>query len=381
MPYKRSPNPSFGCLLAVFTVCSIFCIVAGQILYTIPQQANEIFGQPSSRVSSIKRWLLAWQLWKNKNELTTPYVPGGSEQNFRVEMGEGVRSIAGRLQQQGLIAHAEAFEAYLVYRGLDVSLQAGDYTLSPAMTAISIAHAMQDATPTHVTFHVLAGWRLEEIAAALPTSGMNISPNDFLALARLKPEGYDFSASLPGSASAEGYLSPGVYEFPRQTPATEFISTLFHAFEANQPANLRQDFAIHGLSLHEGVILASIIEREAIQEDEMPTIASVFYNRLALGMNLAADPTVQYALGFNAAQQTWWTNPLSLADLEFASPYNTYHNPGLPPGPICNPGLSALKAAANPAETPYYFFRAACDGSGRHNFAATFDEHQANQCP
>jgi UPF0755 protein len=118
-----------------------------------------------------------------------------------------------------------------------------------------------------------------------------------------------------------------------------------------------------------------------VLEDEMPMIASVFYNRLNSGMNLDTDPTIQYALGYDLLNHTWWKNPLSLDDLKVNSPYNTYLHPGLPPGPISNPGLSALKAVAYPAQTGYYYFRMACDNSGRHNFAVTFQQHQQNACP
>ena len=107
----------------------------------------------------------------------------------------------------------------------------------------------------------------------------------------------------------------------------------------------------------------------------------MFLNRIASGIKLETDPTVQYALGYNPAQNTWWTNPLSVEDLQIDSPYNTYLYPGLPPGPIANPNLNALKAVAFPAQTPYYFFRSACDGSGRHTFAETFEEHLNNECP
>jgi UPF0755 protein len=98
-------------------------------------------------------------------------------------------------------------------------------------------------------------------------------------------------------------------------------------------------------------------------------------------MKLETDPTVQYAVGYNAAQNSWWTNPLTRADLEVVSPYNTYINPGLPPTPIANPGIPALQAVAYPAQTPYYYFRATCDGSGRHNFSETFQEHLDKACP
>jgi UPF0755 protein len=117
-----------------------------------------------------------------------------------------------------------------------------------------------------------------------------------------------------------------------------------------------------------------------MSEEEMPLIASVFLNRLAAGMKLDSDPTVQYALGYNPGKETWWTNPLSLEDLQFDSPYNTYLYPGLPPGPIASPGLAALQAVAFPAQTPYYYFRADCGGAGKHAFAETFEEHIQNEC-
>jgi UPF0755 protein len=127
------------------------------------------------------------------------------------------------------------------------------------------------------------------------------------------------------------------------------------------------------------VTLASIVEREAAVAEEMPQIASVFLNRLALGMKLDADPTVQFALG-RQPDGGWWKAGLTFADLEIDSPFNTYRFAGLPPGPIANPGLASLEAVAQPTETVYLFFRAACDGSGRHLFAVTFEEHQANAC-
>jgi UPF0755 protein len=104
-------------------------------------------------------------------------------------------------------------------------------------------------------------------------------------------------------------------------------------------------------------------------------------NRIKTGMKLDADPTVQYALGYNPIQRTWWTNPLTAADLQVASPYNTYVTDGLPPTPISNPGLVSLQAVAHPAESDYFYFNARCDGSGYHEFARTFEEHLQNLCP
>lgn len=129
------------------------------------------------------------------------------------------------------------------------------------------------------------------------------------------------------------------------------------------------------------MILASMVQREAMVTEEQPTIASVFLNRLASGMKMESDPTVQYALGYDMLKQTWWKNPLSTNDLQTDSRYNTYRYEGLPPGPISNPGIDALRAVAFPAQTGYYYFRALCDGSGRHAFAVTFEEHLNNACP
>jgi UPF0755 protein len=159
------------------------------------------------------------------------------------------------------------------------------------------------------------------------------------------------------------------------------LEAFLEQFTNQLTPDLIDGFENQGLNLHLAVILASIVERESVDENEMPMIASVFINRLAVGMRLDTDPTVQYALGYNEEQNTWWTNPLSLVDLEVDSPYNTYRYSGLPPGPIATPSLAALKAVAYPATTPYYYFRAACDNSGGHVFAKTFEEHVGNACP
>jgi UPF0755 protein len=185
---------------------------------------------------------------------------------------------------------------------------------------------------------------------------------------------------FPG-ASFEGFLFPGEYSLSRELDAPKLISALLDHFQEELTQEIIGGFEQQELSVYEAVSLASIVQREAIVADEMPLIASVFLNRLQAGMSLAADPTVQYALGYNDTQQKWWTNPLSAADLQFDSLYNTYLYPGLPPGPISNPGIQALRAVAFPAQTPYYYFRAVCDGSGKHAFAESYEEHLNNACP
>jgi UPF0755 protein len=328
-----------------------------------------------------QRVYLGARLLLKEPALTRPVNSQGSPRPFQVPLGEPTGELIQRLQAEGYIADSEAFRLFLQYSGLDTTLQAGDYQLSPAMAPVEIARALQDATPTEVTFTVLPGWRVEEIAASLPTSGLSITPADLLAAASARPEGFSFSANLPAAAGAEGFLFPDRYRLPRDLDTAGFLHTLMSNFAIKVGDQLVQGFSNQGLDAYEAVILASIVEREAVSDEEMPLIASVFLNRLAAGMKLDSDPTVQYALGFNAAQNTWWTNPLSLEDLKVDSTYNTYLYSGLPPGPIANPGLPALQAVAYPAQTPYYYFRSTCDGSGRHVFAETFEEHLGNACP
>jgi UPF0755 protein len=380
MSRRRSVSPFQLLFLPLIALFLLAVILLGAIVLNIPRQAAATFGPPAAGLTTEQRYWLSALLLAQSGDLIQPVNPGGPEVAFEIAPGESVPSITGRLLEAGLIANPGVFRSYLQYSGLDTSLQAGEYTLSAGMSPIQIAQAMQSAIAGEVTFTILAGWRVEEIAAALPTSGLNISADEFLGAVQIRPQGYTFSDELPGN-SVEGFLFPGIYTLPRETTLQQLIPALLSRFDENVSSELRAGFAEQGLTLYQAVTLAAIVEREAIIDDEMPMIASVFFNRLAAGARLDSDPTVQYALGYNEAQNTWWTNLLSLADLAFDSPYNTYIYTGLPPGPICNPGPAALRAVAFPAQTPYYYFRAACDGSGRHAFAVTFDEHLQNECP
>jgi UPF0755 protein len=373
----------FFILMVSIALAGCMClvvVVAGLVIISLPQRASQLFGQPSTLVGGIQRYSLATLLLMQQENLTQPFEPSAPERPFHVEQGESTVSITNRLQNEGFITNAGTLRNFLVYAGLDTSVQAGDYQLSPGMTALEIAQALQDATPAEITFNILPGWRIEEIAQALPTSGLSFTPEAFLAAARQAPPSSPLSQELPASATLEGFLFPDSYQVPRQSTPEEFINQLLENFYIKLTDDLRQGFSSQGLSLYQAVILASIVQREAVDDTEMPTIASVYLNRLKAGMKLDADPTVQYALGYNQAQKKWWTSPLSAQDLQVDSPYNTYLYAGLPPGPIANPGLKALQAVASPAQTNYLFFRAACDGSGKHVFSETFEEHLDYDC-
>jgi UPF0755 protein len=346
----------------------------------IMSKAEQRFGAPSPQLSYRQRLYLSSLILMQSKDLTQPVNPDRSKVNLTIDPGESVSSITGKLWEDGLISNPGVFRSYLLYSGLDTSLKAGDYKLSPALSPIEIAQAIQSSNSADVTLTILPGWRAEEIANALPSSGFNITAEEFFSAVHTHPDGYSFSACMAGG-SLEGYIFPESYTLPRESIINDLLPQILMNFETQVNSELRGGFSTQGLDLCQAVTLASIVQREAMVEEEMPIIASVFFNRLNSGAVLASDPTVQYALGYNQSQGTWWTNPLSLEDLQVDSPYNTYIYAGLPPGPISNPGLAALKAVAFPAQTPYYYFRAACDGSGRHLFSETFDEHLANECP
>ncbi len=363
-------------IIIVITLLILACLFLSFIY--IPAQATRIYGAPSSALTLSQRVQYSALLLWYDGLLTRPLDASGTEQSFTVKPGESVSSIVNHLAIVGLIRDAESFRAYLVYSGLDKSIQAGEYKLSAAMSAIDIARELQDATPEEVTFVILPGWRMEEIAASLSTSGLSITPEEFLSAAQNPPDGYNF---LSGANTTEGFLYPDSYILPREISADELVQEFVRNFGLSLSADVRNAVERQGLTVYQAVTLASLVEREAVHDEEKPLIASVFLNRLGIGMKLDSDPTVQYALGYDPLARTWWKNPLSLDDLQFNSPYNTYLYAGFPPTPIANPSLSALHAIAFPAETTYYFFRAKCDHSGFHEFAETFEEHLENACP
>lgn len=383
MTAYRKPRASSAFPLGLFLLLAFLCFIAlGGFLLAqyAPELAAREFGPPSERLGATQRITLSIQLLFRRDDLLNAIRPGGEKVGFRIDPGESASGVAAMLEQAGLIKNADAFRSYLVYSGQDTTLQSGEYSLNPGMNALEIAAALQDATPEEVEFNILAGWRVEEIAAALPTSGLNISPDAFLS-AVSAPADFTLPPGWENSGSLEGFLMPGGYRFNRQSSADNLVATFTRNFDEQVTEELKRGFTEQGLGLREAVILASLVQREAIQADEQPMIASVFLNRLAAGMRLDSDPTVQYALGLQEDSGSWWKVPLSAADLQVPSPYNTYQINGLPPGPICNPGLGALRAVAFPAKSPYYYFRAACDGSGRHNFARTYEEQVQNACP
>ncbi len=349
-------------------------------------RSGQVAGQTLS-LDNLEDSLIGLYLRAQQPVLTAPAGSSSQPVPFTIELGETATSVADRLQEMGLISDAGLFRLYMRYNGIDQQLEAGDFELSYTMAMPEIAQALQNAIVREVTVTVPEGWRAEQVAEYLQEEGI-MDSESFMAAVRLGDPvalgmgSYDFLRDRPARASLEGYLFPDTYRIPARAKATDLLSAMLDNFQEKVPQELLVAASSTGLSLGEVVTLASIVEREAVQADERPLIASVYRNRLSGfcapevgGTYLQADPTVQYARG---RPGDWWWKPQSVEEYQFVdSPYNTYLNPGLPPGPIASPGLSALEAAVRPADTKYCFFVATGE-DGRQVFARTYAEHQAN---
>lgn len=320
----------------------------------------------------------------NRDHLDKPKSADPTLVRFEVQAGETAGSIADGLLAQGLIDNPELFRNYLRYYGLDRELEAGSYQLSSAMTIPQIALTLTEAIPNEITIRVTEGWRREQIAERIGHQAeVPFSDNDFVAATGAgAPIPLELAAIIPLNSSLEGFLFPDTYRLATDATAADLVSRMAQNFDSKVTSQMRSDAANTGFTLYQLVTLASIVEREAVVAEERPVIASVYLNRLRQGLKLEADPTVQYAMGFQSATGQWWNLNLDQSDyINADSPYNTYLYIGLPPGPIASPGIDSIRAVIYPAQTNYLFFRAACDGSGRHKFAATYEEHLSNECP
>lgn len=340
------------------------------------------------RPDNLETQVLQFYLNLRRNDIERPVDPNGTPVAFHVDFGETGFEISERLENLGLIRDAALFRLYMRLNGIDQQLEAGDFLLSPAMTMPEIAEALQSARAEDILVRIPEGRRAEEVAQILEENGV-VGAAEFLAsvrtgdLALLGLPDYPLLRDKPAGLSFEGYLFPDTYRFPVAATSAQVLRIFFDNLEARVNDNLRQQIAASGMTFHQVLTLASIVEREAALAAERPLIASTYRNRLGekcaretFGY-LQADPTAQYAMGYSIEQQTWWPTVEKVEDYQqFNSPYNTYLYPGLPPGPIAGPSLASIEAVVNPADTNYCYFVASSGGA--HVFAETGAEHQLN---
>ena len=311
--------------------------------------------------------------------MDAPMSDDSTVQTFVVRPGQSAADIGKELADKKLIRSHLMFRALVEARDVGSKIEAGEYRVSPSMTTSEIVAVLsRGAVRTGVPLTIPEGWRAEQVAQKVESLGI-ARADDFLALVR-SGAGVQLAEPLPPGQSLEGYLFPNTYEIKKDADARAVIELMAREFDRQFAGQLRSKVAARGLTVHQAVTLASIVEREAARPAEQPLIASVYLNRLKRNMPLQADPTVQFAVAnANLAEALgfgYWKRDLTYDDLRFESPYNTYAQAGLPPGPICSPGLGALEAVANPTESEYLFFVARGDGS--HVFAKTDVEHAAN---
>ena len=309
-----------------------------------------------------------------------PVSDSGQTMPFELHQGDSATIVGQELQSAGLIRSAIGFRLAVRLNGLGSHLEAGSYQLRPNMSLDEVISVLAQGRMAGGLLTIPEGWRTLEIADALDRNHVT-SRGDFLQAA--EHPSFPLPSrlqGLPAGRSLEGFLFPDSYRFSPNTPGDQVARTMVDDFDRHLSADLLDGFRANGLSLEQAVTLASIVEREAVVASERPTIASVYVNRLHRGMKLQADPTVQYALVSpgGAADPSWgyWKPGLTFADLRVSSPFNTYVVAGLPPGPICNPGLASLEAVAHPAVTDFLYFVARPDHS--HAFSRTLEEQQQN---
>jgi UPF0755 protein len=341
-------------------------------------------GQFSLTPDSIEQQILAFNLRLRESELAIPAGTNVRPRPFTITPGEPARFIASRLEQEGFIRDGALFNLYLRVTGLERQVEAGSFMLAESMTMPEVAEALQTALFEEALVTIPEGMRLEEIAERLSENNI-IGIDQFLQAVR-EPRtlalfaDYDFLQALPAASSLEGFLFPDTYRLPVLGTPEQVLRPFLDNFE-DRVGSKKLVGGGSGLSGRDLITVASIVEREAVLAEERPLIASVYINRLLnrcpdVGGNyLQADPTVQYARG---TVGNWWWKPQSIEEYKSVqSPYNTYLYPGLPPGPISNPGLSAIDATRNPAQTAYCFFVATGD-NGAHVFVQSFAEQEEN---
>ena len=278
--------------------------------------------------------------------------------------GWSSRHIAQTLQQAGIIRSASAFLIVHYVKGQG-SLKAGEYKFEVPANTLQVRERVLHGDVFTRTVVVPEGYNLYDIAAAVELAGLG-SATEFVAAAQR-----DVSLIRdidPQAQSLEGYLFPDTYQFTGIDTAHEIAAAMVHRFRRTA-----QKIGLVGSpDIHRVVTIASIVEKETAEPDERPLVASVYDNRLERNMALAADPTVIYAALLNGR----YRGTIYQSDLQFDSAYNTYRYPGLPPGPIANPGVASLEAAMHPAQSEFLYF--VSDGNGHHRFSRSMEEHAKN---
>lgn len=283
---------------------------------------------------------------------------------FVVEEGQGVKVITENLTDEDLLNHPLVFMIYLRYKGLTSDLKAGHYDLNKNMSILDVVDVLTGGKVKSSKVTIVEGLRVEEVAKKLAADNI-VRETDFLEMVKGTYE-YDFLKDKPVDQTLEGYLFPDTYFLPAEVTSEQIIEKMLANFSKKFTSELEQAAASQGFSIHEIITLASIVEKEVSKKEDKEKVAGVLKNRLDINMALQADATNHYVIGD-------WKKTLAAADLNIDSPYNTRKYRGLPPGPICSPGLDSIIAAIHHKESDYLYYLS--DKDGVTHFSYTKDEH------
>lgn len=287
--------------------------------------------------------------------------------NVTVEMGSTTEDIGTLLQEEGIIESSSDFKFFSKVKGYDGKYQAGTYALAPSMTLSEIAEIIISGKTNNITFTIPEGYTIYQMADKLSEEGI-VDREKFVSLLTDGNFSYDFlSDAQSGKNHLEGYLFPETYTVEFGADEETIIKTMLNQFDTVFTEEFKARAEELGYSLNEIMVIASIIERETQVDEERGKVSSVIYNRLKEGMPLQMCSTVQYILGEQK-------EILSNADTQIESPYNTYINQGLPPGPICCPGLASIEAALYPDETDYLYFVVSDKLDGTQKFSSDYNQ-------
>jgi len=295
---------------------------------------------------------------------------------IEIPKGSSTKSIGQVLQKNGLVHNGFTFALYVRNQGKGSQLQAGKYQFTRGESVDQIIDRLVEGdvyvSTTPVT--IPEGYTVAQIADLLTEKGL-VNKKEFLQEVNHGDFSYEFIKQIPKDRQLkyrlEGYLFPKTYEMKEGITAHEIITMMLDQFQEELNHSWREKLKSNGLTLHDAITLASIVEREVVVDKERPIVAGVYFNRLAQDIMLQADATIQYALGNQKAKLTY-------KDLELESLYNTYKYKGLPPGPIASPGIKSIEAVVQPQKNRYLFYVTKKDGSGEHYFSETYQQHLHN---
>ncbi|QHI73694.1 endolytic transglycosylase MltG [Aminipila terrae] len=340
---KRNQSKVKGKIFNIIVIISVLVVIlTGSIFYYVSN-----LGKPFD---------------KNNTRAVAVNIPPGS----------GTGTIGQILQKNRIISSANNFKLLSKMDGNDGKYKAGEYSLSPSMTIEQIMKIIISGDSNTGRFTIPEGLTLKETAEKLAAKNL-INKESFMSEAQYGTFNYKFMSLLPNNANRlEGFLYPETYDIYTTASEHEIINKMLAQFDKLVTDEYYNRATAMGYDMYKIITIASLIEKETLVSSEKATVASVIYNRLAINMPLQIDAAVQYALPEHKDR-------LDYNDLQVNSPYNTYQNTGLPPGPICSPGIDSIKAALYPADTNYYYYVLSAEKNGSHKFSNTYEEFLKNK--